>query len=137
MLLYGKVPENRRPPRAESETELPLGPDRAESARGFVERTLREWGHGGLVDAASLCTSELVTELAECAPSSLQLVVRDDEDAVLVEVRVNGCGSRFHDLVSERNTQRAASVTVIDETASLWGVAPRASGEAIWFELQA
>lgn len=137
MLLYGKVPEERRPPRAESGTGLPLGDDRAEAARGFVEETLQGWGHTDLIDAAALCTSELVTELAECSPDGLHLLLRDDHDSVVIEVRVNGCGSRFHDLVAEENTKRAASVTVIDRVATLWGVAPHAGGEAIWFELRA
>ena len=135
MLLYGQLPPDDHPPRAEEQTDLPLGPDRAERARVFVEDTLRDWGHGAVVDRAVLCTSELVTELAACDPDSVALVLRHDGDSVQVEVRLVGCDNRFHDLVTQQDTKRAASVEVIDRLATLWGVSPSGAGETIWFEL--
>ena len=137
MLLYGQPPPDRRPPRAERRANLPLGPTRAEEARWLVEGTLRGWGHEGVVEPAVLCTSELVTELAGCEPDALELRLRDDVDAVQIEVRTAGCGSRFHDLVAADDTKRAASVSVIDHVAAIWGVTPLSGGEAIWFELPA
>ena len=100
-----------------------------------MEETLLHWGHGAVVERAVLCTSELVTELAGCAPESIELHLRDDGEAVVVEVRVTGCDNRFHHLVAEPDTKRAASVAVIDRTAALWGVTPYGSGESVWFEL--
>ena len=137
MLLYGSPPPERRPPRDEQRIHLPLGPDRAEQARGFVEGTLRHWGHDEVVDPALLCTIELVTELAGCTPDGLELRLRDEVDLVQIEVRTEGCESRFHHLVSADDTKRAASVSVIDHVAELWGVTPVSGGDIVWFELRA
>ena len=136
VLLYGQPPPDRPAPRAEERTALPLGPARAEQARDFVEGTLRSWGHDRMVEPAILCTSELVTELRECDPDGLELRLRDDVEAVHIEIRTVGCEMRFHNLVTADNTQRAAAVSVIDHVASLWGVAPVGAGEAVWFELR-
>ncbi|MEV8310258.1 ATP-binding protein [Streptomyces flavidovirens] len=105
--------------------------------RDFVRSVLLTLGHGRLVAAACLCTSELVTNvhLHTKGEAMMRLLVRPlllrvsvfDESPALPVLRPLGqveCYGR--------------GLTLVAETADRWGVAENRAGrhaKGVWFEL--
>ena len=109
-------------------------PASAAHARLFVERTLGGWGCDGLVDAARLLVSELVTNAVLHARTDLELVVRLVARGVRVEV---SDGSPAAPVVRhyEDEAMTGRGLALVEELASTWGVDDHTGGKAVWFEI--
>ena len=139
------LPDSERSPPARIDTEfgemngearlaLRPVPASAAHARLFVERTLGGWGCNGLVDAARLLVSELVTNAVLHARTDVDLVVRLVPRGIRIEVEDQSAAApvvrRYED---EAMTGRG--LALVDQLASRWGVEPGDGGKAVWFEL--
>src|SRR5438105_15083431 len=71
----------------ESRTTLPPEAGSAAVARAFVTETLLLWGAQRVLEAATLLTSELVTNAVLYAGSEILLVVRQSGKRIRVEVQ--------------------------------------------------
>ena len=132
-MLYGCNPTRSDPPRAIERAAVPAGPDGAEVARAVIERVLREWGRSGLVAKATLCASELLAGTPD-GVRQVEVVLRDHGDTVEVDLEFVSRDSPVRSL-AEDGGGPAPHLTVVDRSASLWGVVPLGGGERVWFEL--
>ena len=133
VILYGSNPSRTDPPRAIERAAVPAGPDGAEVARAVIERVLREWGRSALVPTATLCASELLAGTPD-GVRQVEVVLSDHGDAVEVDLEFVGRDSPVLSLAVDGDGP-APHLTVVDRTASLWGVVSLGCGERVWFEL--
>ena len=133
MIVYGSSPTRSDPPRAVERAAVPAGLDGAEVARAVIERVLHEWGRSALVPTATLCASEVLSGTPD-GVRQVELVLSDHGHAVQVDLEFVGRDSPVRSLAEEAGAP-AAHLTVVDRSASLWGVVPLGAGERVWFEL--
>jgi anti-sigma regulatory factor (Ser/Thr protein kinase) len=123
---------------SEASVELPALASSARAARQFVRQTLLEWNLPGIVESATLITSELVTnavlharpdaraddaiELRVCAIArGVRVEVDDASDLVPVQRRATDNGGR--------------GLNIVDTMSTAWGTDPKPGGKTVWFEL--
>jgi anti-sigma regulatory factor (Ser/Thr protein kinase) len=113
---------------------LPAEPDSVRRARQHVAALLEADDTGVSAEVACLLVSELVTNAVLHAGSEVEIRVTSGPTAVRVEV-VDGSSRpavRRH-FSAESSTGRG--MLLVEALASGWGVEPRATGKAVWFEL--
>jgi serine/threonine-protein kinase RsbW len=127
-------PWAREPGLADLHIERSAALDEPRLARGFVRDTLRAWGFDSLVDAATLVTSELVTNCLRHAHSGATLSVRLSP----VALRIGVCdpSSRLP-LVRQPDEDETGGrgMLIVDALASRWGTDLRpGDGKEVWAE---
>ena len=113
---------------------LPPEPASVRRARQHVAALLEAEGTGVSAELACLLVSELVTNAVLHAGSEVEVRVSAGPEVVRVEV-VDGSARpavRRH-FSAESSTGRG--MLLVEALASGWGVEPRATGKAVWFEL--
>ena len=107
-------------------------------ARVFVAEHLEQWGLHSLIDAATLLTSELVTNGVRHAGTGMELVISRTDDSTVrvavtdrapdVDVRVRRSGS---------NAEGGRGLFLVEQLAAGWGSSVDADAKTVWFELRA
>lgn len=115
--------------------QLAPAPTSARDARHFVRTTLGEWHCDGLVDIVTLLVSELVTNAVLHARSTIELRLRQDRNAIRVEV---GDASSVAPVLRryESDAMTGRGLALVSELAQDWGVEDRPSGKSVWFVVQ-
>ncbi len=116
-----------------AEWTLPPLPESVSKARSLIRQTLRVWDLPGLVDAATLLVSELVTNALRYATGDIEL--RLAKGGVLVCEVADGdvhVPRRRH---SGPDEEGGRGLTVVSEYSRAWGTRPTSAGKVVWFEL--
>jgi DNA-binding NarL/FixJ family response regulator len=103
-------------------------------ARRLVRTAIRAWGCDDVLDAVTLCTSEIVTNAAhhaggevrvavELLPSSIRVSTTDTEPTLPVAQPA---------LATD---DAGRGLRVVDRLADRWGIVPHADGKLVWFEV--
>jgi serine phosphatase RsbU (regulator of sigma subunit)/putative methionine-R-sulfoxide reductase with GAF domain/anti-sigma regulatory factor (Ser/Thr protein kinase) len=118
--------------------ELPADATSPGRARIFVADLLERWGLDGLIDSATLLTSELVTNAVRHAGTGMELAVSRTDDhtvriavtdrAPAVDVRVRSSGS---------DAEGGRGLFLVEQLATGWGSAVDDNAKTVWFELRA
>jgi serine phosphatase RsbU (regulator of sigma subunit)/anti-sigma regulatory factor (Ser/Thr protein kinase) len=118
--------------------ELPAAATSPSRARMFVADLLDEWGLGTLVDAATLLTSELVTNAVRHAGTGMELAVsRTADDAVRIAVTDRAPAADVRARASADDAEGGRGLFLVEQLASGWGSAVDANAKTVWFELRA
>jgi uncharacterized protein YjbJ (UPF0337 family)/anti-sigma regulatory factor (Ser/Thr protein kinase) len=106
-------------------------------ARKFVTETLARWSCDRLAEAASLLTSELVTNAVLHAGTPVELTLCRMGGGVRVEVADEAPQSveRARPVRQEEATT-GRGLTMVEALAEHWGVTLARSGKSVWFELE-
>jgi anti-sigma regulatory factor (Ser/Thr protein kinase) len=115
---------------------LPADPRSPAEARRLVSRSLLEWGLAGMLDAAALLITELVTNSVLHARSETELVVTADGQRLHVEV----CDASPVVPRLVRHSLTAVTgrgIRLLDTLATGWGVVATGEGKCVWFALDA
>jgi anti-sigma regulatory factor (Ser/Thr protein kinase) len=116
--------------------ELPARPDSAPAARSFVRRALGEIGHGGVEFDASLCVTELVSNvIAHTGSSRCRLEVRPTTSGVCIEVSDDSPTFSPIGLLATSD-ERGRGLVIIAAIARSWGVHESSSGKSVWLVLE-
>jgi serine phosphatase RsbU (regulator of sigma subunit)/anti-sigma regulatory factor (Ser/Thr protein kinase) len=125
------------PDQSRATTELPADPSAAGRARRFVADVLVEWSvDEDVVDTATLCVSELVTNAVIHSGTRSTVTVQADQEYVMVLVQDNGGRGAVRlpdDLDPESISGRGLSL--VDALASAWSAEHSTDGTTVWFEL--
>ena len=114
---------------------LPAEPTSPAAARRFVMDTLTGWGLRELADPAALLVSELVTNALVHGRSPVRVELSRKERVLHVEVTdlVGGWPTRRH---HGPDATTGRGLALVEALASAWGVASRADGKSVWFQLR-
>jgi anti-sigma regulatory factor (Ser/Thr protein kinase) len=84
-----------------------------------------------IADDACLVASELVTNAATHAGTSIDLTLRTSEEGLRIEVTD---GSSAHPFVArpDVNALGGRGLTVVDRVARVWGSEPHGRGKVVW-----
>jgi GAF domain-containing protein/anti-sigma regulatory factor (Ser/Thr protein kinase) len=118
--------------------ELPADATSPGRARVFVADLLEQWGLEALVDAATLLTSELVTNAVRHAGTGMELAVRHTDDGtVRVAVTDSAPAVDVHPRKSGSDAEGGRGLFLVEQLAVGWGSAVHESSKTVWFELRA
>jgi anti-sigma regulatory factor (Ser/Thr protein kinase) len=118
--------------------ELPADTTSPGRGRVFVAGLLEEWGLDVLVDAATLLTSELVTNAVRHAGTGMELVVsRTDDRTVRVAVTDRAPAVGVHVRTSPDDAEGGRGMFLVEQLATGWGSAVDDDAKTVWFELRA
>jgi anti-sigma regulatory factor (Ser/Thr protein kinase) len=106
----------------------------ASEARRFVTSALADVGLNDLVDAASLLTSELVTNAYLHAASGVTVRVTVDAAAVLIEIRDESLRMPMRKRYGPDSTT-GRGMLLVEQLSAQWGVTPEPGGKCVWFVL--
>lgn len=113
--------------------ELPPQAESPARARQFVERVLVDRCPPGLIEAAALLASELVTNSVRHARTALTLSVETSGAGIRLEVRDGS--SHMPELRRDPLAGSGRGLMLVERIASSWGVTPWAGGKTVWVEL--
>lgn len=124
------------PDAGEATIVLPAEPASAARAREFVRRRVSSSGHGELEDAAALCVTELVANVALHAQSpECVLTVVDEPEDILIEVADHD-GEPPTLEPARRMAEHGRGMRIIDALADEWGVRQdNGDGKCVWLRL--
>lgn len=134
MLAVGVVPVDSL---QKASTSLPADTTAPGIGRRFVRSTLADWGRSELVDTATLCTSELVTNAIIHSGTSPELTVQLSGGYLSVVVHDHGGRgevARGEDQEPMRVSGRGLSL--VEALASSWNAEHGPDGTTVWFELE-
>ncbi|MDQ6648580.1 MAG: ATP-binding protein [Actinomycetota bacterium] len=115
--------------------ELPPTARSSGVGRRFVTEALIDWGLLGLLDAAALLTSEVVTNAVLHARTAVTItVLREGSDSVTVRVS-DGSRLRPQLRAHSREATTGRGVHLLDQLASSWGVSVDEGGKTVTFTL--
>lgn len=116
---------------------LELAPEQesARLARSFVSGRLHDWGNTGVVDAAVLLVSELVTNAVLHTGQPLRLNISLSPAALTVAVTDLDPTPPRMNLSVDTMSEGGRGLLMVDLLASRWGVEAQATGKRVWFEL--
>ena len=124
-------------PRAAAATiVLPAEPASAARAREFVRRLVRRSDHRELEDAAMLCVTELVANVARHTDSHECVVtVVDEPEDLLIEV-ADHAGNLPVIESPGRMAEHGRGLRIVDALAQEWGVRGASDdGKCVWLRL--
>jgi anti-sigma regulatory factor (Ser/Thr protein kinase) len=108
------------------------------AARAFVADLLGRWGFATLTDAATLLTSELVTNAVRHAGTGMRLTVsRTEHDTVRVAVTDHARDVDIRPRRSDDDAEGGRGLFLVEQLANGWGSFVGDSGKTVWFELRA
>jgi anti-sigma regulatory factor (Ser/Thr protein kinase) len=119
-------------------TRLELSLPHTKEAPNIARRRLAQWLAStpatDELDAATLLTSELVTNAVLHGKGQITLRAELDEDRLLVEVIDDGEG--FERVLRERDFDRVGGhgLTIVETASSRWGI--HEGTTHVWFELE-
>ena len=120
--------------------QFPVASDRSAvgPARHRLQDALREWETDpDVIDRATLCLSELVTNAVVHAASASWVRVTSDAGALRVTVRSLGSSSRGpDDDASDPLQVHGRGLQLVDALTTSWGSEEQAGGLMTWFELE-
>jgi anti-sigma regulatory factor (Ser/Thr protein kinase) len=117
--------------------ELPADAMSPGHARVFVADTLEQWGLPALVDAATLLTSELVTNAVRHAGTGMELAIsRSDGGVVRVAVTDRAPAVDVHLRRSGNDAEGGRGLFLVEQLATGWGSAVHDNAKTVWFELR-
>jgi anti-sigma regulatory factor (Ser/Thr protein kinase) len=118
--------------------QLPADTTSPGRARVFVAEHLERWNLHSLVDAATLLTSELVTNGVRHAGTGMELVIsRIDDRSVRVAVTDRAPGVDVRVRNSNDNAEGGRGLFLVEQIAAGWGSAVDDNAKTVWFELRA
>lgn len=119
----------------EARLELSADPTSVGAGRRFVRATLLQWGLEDLVDTATLLVSELLTNAVLHARTAPEIVVRNEDNGVRVEVLD---GSQRLPVAKGYGVDAATGrgLILLEQLSAAWGAEARGGGKAVWFELE-
>ena len=118
--------------------QLPADTTSPGRARVFVAEHLERWNLHSLVDAATLLTSELVTNGVRHAGTGMELVIsRTDDRTVRVAVTDRAPGVDVEVRRSGSSAEGGRGLFLVEQLASGWGSAVDDNAKTVWFELRA
>ena len=136
-------PATERSPRAMvlGSLTIPGCPEQVGLARAFVARTLRTNQVGADPDAATLLTSEIVTNAIQHTKSGVDggtvtIVVIGVSRGVLVEIIDDGSAGTPV-VKGDLYAAEGHGLFLVQHLASQWGYLPDSSGTTVWFHLLA
>jgi serine phosphatase RsbU (regulator of sigma subunit)/anti-sigma regulatory factor (Ser/Thr protein kinase) len=107
-------------------------------ARRFLREVLSTWHvEEGVVEAAELCVSELVTNAVIHTATSSELTAELGEERLTVLVRDGGSSGTVHRSSDQEDPLLVSGrgLTLVDAVASAWAAEHGADGTTVWFEL--
>lgn len=121
---------------AEDRCSIVLPPEVASArrARALVTEELLRWGEGDLVETATLCVSEIVTNALLHAGTAVQLDIELHPSTVRVEVRDGGAAPPER-VEADVESVHGRGVAIVELLSDAWGVEPSDTGKCVWFEL--
>ena len=118
--------------------QLPADTTSPGRARVFVAEQLERWDLHSLVDAATLLTSELVTNGVRHAGTGMELVIsRTDDRTVRVAVTDRAPDVDVRPRKSGNNAEGGRGLFLVEQLAAGWGSAVEDNAKTVWFELRA
>ena len=118
--------------------DLPADATSPGRARVFVADLLEQWNLLTLVDAATLLTSELVTNAVRHAGTGMELTVSHTDDrTVRIAVTDRAPGADVQVRVSGDDAEGGRGLFLVEQLASGWGSAVDDNAKTVWFELRA
>jgi anti-sigma regulatory factor (Ser/Thr protein kinase) len=122
---------------ARSELTLPAAASAPKAARHFLADTLHRWQvTSGVVDLATLLTSELVTNAVRYGRGLVRLSVRTAPPAVRVEVHDDNPALPTLGPEDDSGAEGGRGLRLIDSLATRWGTHPHpGDGKDVWFEI--
>lgn len=122
---------------AEGRCSIVLPPEVASArrARSLVTEELLRWGEGDLVETATLCVSEIVTNAVLHAGTPVQLDIELHPSTVRIEVRDGGAAPPER-LDADVESVHGRGVAIVEVLSAAWGVEPSETGKCVWFELE-
>jgi hypothetical protein len=116
---------------------LPPTARSARRGRRFIVQVLTDWQCDGLVDAAALLASEVITNAVLHARTALTVTIqRVEADAVHVEVS-DGSPYLPRRRPADEDATTGRGVRLLDALASSWSVRTTATGKTVAFTLDA
>jgi anti-sigma regulatory factor (Ser/Thr protein kinase) len=116
--------------------ELPADATSPGRARAFVADLLEQWHLDRLVDAATLLTSELVTNAVRHAGTGMELSVsRTDDRGVRIAVTDRAPATDVHVRPSGEEAEGGRGLFLVEQLANGWGSAVDDDAKTVWFEL--
>ena len=108
-------------------------------ARGFLRGTLAEWGvNEELVDNATLCLSELVTNAVIHSHSGCLVRVVLEQDALTTTILYWGTAHATSvEEVADPLQVHGRGLQVVEALAARWGHQLDTEGASVWFEMRA
>ena len=124
------------PDPAEKRITLPAVPSSAATAREFVRQLLRKSRHPSLEDAALLCVTEVVANVASHTSSQNCVVTIIDEPGnLLIEVTDEAADLPILG-PAQPEAEHGRGLRIVDALAGEWGVRRRPdAGKSIWLRL--
>ena len=113
--------------------ELPAHAESPARARQFVERTLVDRCPPGLMEAAALLASELVTNAVRHAHTDLTLSLETSRDGVRLEVHDDS--PEMPELQRDPSAGSGRGLLLVERIAQAWGTTPCPGGKTVWAEL--
>src|SRR4051812_32278824 len=118
--------------------QLPADTTSPGRARVFVAEQLERWKLHSLIDAATLLTSELVTNSVRHAGTGMELVVsRTDDRTVRVAVTDRAPGVDVRVRKSSDSAEGGRGLFLVEQIAVGWGSSADDNAKTVWFELRA
>ncbi|WP_405617248.1 ATP-binding protein [Streptomyces sp. NBC_01511] len=112
--------------------------DSVPAARHHVEALLTEWRLGGLIDVATLITSELTTNVVQHALGAgefFELALRRRDGVLVLEVS-DSFQWQMPQLKKPQETDTCGrGLLLVDALSDKWGVRPRDVGKTVWVHL--
>lgn len=123
-------------PPADDRCSVVLPPEVASArrARALVTEELQRWGEPDLVETATLCASEIVTNAVVHAGTPVTLDIQLLPDRVRVEV-CDGGAAPPERVEAQFDDVHGRGVAIVELLSTGWGVQPRTGGKCVWFEL--
>jgi anti-sigma regulatory factor (Ser/Thr protein kinase) len=118
--------------------DLPADTTSPSRARVFVADLLERWHLMSLVDAATLLTSELVTNAVRHAGTGMELAVsRTDDRTVRIAVTDSAPSADLRVRASADDAEGGRGLFLVEQMATGWGSAVDDNAKTVWFELRA
>ena len=118
--------------------QLPADTTSPGRARVFVAEHLERWDLRSLIDAATLLTSELVTNGVRHAGTGMELVIsRTDDRTIRVAVTDRAPGVDVQVRTSNDHAEGGRGLFLVEQLAAGWGSAVDDNAKTVWFELRA
>jgi anti-sigma regulatory factor (Ser/Thr protein kinase) len=87
------------------------------------------------VDEAALLTTELTTNAVEHAPGEYRVVLDLTDQRLRIEVEDSSITAPVLQRAPSADNLHGRGMLFLEVIASQWGVAARAAGKSVWFEL--
>jgi CheY-like chemotaxis protein/anti-sigma regulatory factor (Ser/Thr protein kinase) len=116
------------------ETSLPNDSSSPGAARRLVTKACREWGCEGVIDAALLVVTELVTNAVVHAGSQCDLRVQLRDGVLRLEVDDEGGGTPDLQRSSD-SEEHGRGLFLVSAMSMSWGIGPTPAGKTVWAEL--